>query len=113
MSPHLGGGGPGPGSGMMMQQQMQHAGMPLPQGPAPPPDHGRPPANQPYMPQQNCIYVFDTKLANEAANAVSQQTAQDIIQYHRRQEETTRFLTRCQMEGRTWDTPSPHPQVIS
>lgn len=106
MSPHPSGPGPGP-------QGPSDYGPPHPQGqqgmmggnygpPPPPPQQQQqqPPSTkqQPstmdaqYMQQQSQIFVFSTKLANKAAEAVFQQQYPSIIAYHMSQPATRKFL---------------------
>jgi hypothetical protein len=99
MSPHLITGG-----GMSPIQQAQ-------QQPMINPNHGMPPADQPYLPNQNYIYVFDTNLANDAAESVRQGIMQNLVEFHQGLKATQSFLSRCQVEGRpSWNLPPGQQQ---
>nr|ALT32086.1 putative enabled [Hypsibius dujardini] len=122
--PHLmmpGGGGGGMGGGMPLQMQMtpqpqqmmhQHPHQQQPQQPHP--NHGNPPADQPYLPNQNYIYVFDTELANYAAQDVISNRVQNIVEFHQQLPATKNFLNHFQMEGRTFNmSPQQRSQMMS
>lgn len=92
--------GPGPGPGGGMGPMNYH-----PQQQPPPPQHmhpqqqPHPPTKQqpntleaPYMQQQSQLFVFSTKLANKAAEAVIQQQYNSIIAFHTSQPATRKFL---------------------
>lgn len=80
--------GPGPG--------MNYGGPPPPgpNGPPPPPSTKQQPSTMEaqYMQQQSQIFVFSTRLANKAAEAVFQQQYPSIIAYHMSQPTTRKFL---------------------
>ena len=93
-------GGPcGPGG---MGPQGGPGGMNYPPQPPPPQMHhqqSHPPSKQqpntleaPYMQQQSQLFVFSTKLANKAAEAVIQQQFPSILAFHTSQPATRKFL---------------------
>lgn len=107
MPPHPSGPGPGPGPGPggpggpsdygpphpQQGQQGMMGGYPPPPPPAPSSTKQQPSTMEAqYMQQQSQIFVFSTKLANKAAEAVFQQQYPSIIAFHMSQPTTRKFL---------------------
>ncbi|XP_055343242.1 LOW QUALITY PROTEIN: trithorax group protein osa-like [Paramacrobiotus metropolitanus] len=55
-------------------------------------NHGPPVPEQPYMQRQSFIFVFNTEMANHAADLVGQGRYSSILDYHTEIPETRRFL---------------------
>ena len=63
--------------------------------------HKQPPTLEAqYMQQQSCIHVFDTQLANKAAEAVVSDAIASILMFHQCQPATKKFMEVC---GRPMD----------